>query len=191
MTSPFFNEAPHTPSLDEAPFDSGTSPEPVLLARARLPLRLPPWCHPAGDELAAATHQTVRIHGQGPNLKLLRVSSCLWSKLENFALKHLHLFSIMTRRKPVPGPQIFGDKVIYDRYIRLRENACDTALFFNKGAPNVYPSRKQVAAAVDRHLQVCGASIQFSISCACKRLNKCNSVCRARANQSLFYIMLA
>ena len=67
----------------------------------------------------------------------------------------------MTRRKPVPGPQIFGDKVIYDRYIRLRENACDTALFFNKGAPNVYPSRKQVAAAVARHLKGPGVSAAY------------------------------
>jgi hypothetical protein len=64
----------------------------------------------------------------------------------------------MTRRKPVPGPQIFGDKVIYSQYIKLKQNASDTANFFNKGVANVYPSRKQVASAVKRHLAGTSAS---------------------------------
>jgi hypothetical protein len=58
----------------------------------------------------------------------------------------------MTRRKPVPGPQIFGDKVVYDQFIKCKGNASKTSKFFTKGKPNVYPSRKQVNTAVERHL---------------------------------------
>lgn len=58
----------------------------------------------------------------------------------------------MTRKKPVPGPQIFGDKVVYEQYIKCKHNASETSKFFTKGLSNVYPSRKQVDAAVKRWL---------------------------------------
>jgi hypothetical protein len=60
------------------------------------------------------------------------------------------IFHVMTRKKPVPGPQIVGDKVVYDQYIKCNHNASSTSFFFTKGQ-NVYPSRKQVDAAVKRH----------------------------------------
>jgi hypothetical protein len=65
----------------------------------------------------------------------------------------------MPRAKKVPESQIFGDAVVYREYIKHFKNASSTAHFFNKGRPNVYPSRKQVTAAVERHLA--GTSAAF------------------------------
>ena len=56
------------------------------------------------------------------------------------------------RRKQQPGPQVFGDLVIYRKYVEYRNNGARTARFFNKGVANVYPSAKQVVAAVERHI---------------------------------------
>jgi hypothetical protein len=58
----------------------------------------------------------------------------------------------MPKAKKLLAPQIYGDKVVYERYVLCQSNACKTAKFFGKGRPNAYPSRKQVAAAVERHL---------------------------------------
>jgi len=58
----------------------------------------------------------------------------------------------MPRAKRLPAAQIVGDAVIYRQYLKDGEIAKKTATFFNRGQANVYPSRKQVAAAVARHL---------------------------------------
>jgi hypothetical protein len=54
----------------------------------------------------------------------------------------------MGRKLP---PPIHGDRVVFDKYVELGRCAAKTAAFYSKGKPNVYPSRKQVAAAVKRH----------------------------------------
>jgi hypothetical protein len=64
----------------------------------------------------------------------------------------------MPRAKQLPGAQIVGDAVIYKRYVELKQVASHTAKYFNKGQNNVYPSRKQVDAAVKRHLDGTSAS---------------------------------
>jgi hypothetical protein len=55
----------------------------------------------------------------------------------------------MPRAKKLPQAQIVGDAVIQQHYATSK-NYSATARFFNKGQANVYPSLKQVIAAVER-----------------------------------------
>ncbi len=55
----------------------------------------------------------------------------------------------MPRAKKLPQAHIVGDAVIQQHYAASK-NYSATARFFNKGQANVYPSRKQVEAAVER-----------------------------------------
>ena len=72
----------------------------------------------------------------------------------------LHCFR-MPRARPALAEEIFGDKVVYERYLLCNSKAATTSRFFSGGRPNVYPSRKQVDAAVKRHLAGPGVSAAF------------------------------
>ncbi len=64
----------------------------------------------------------------------------------------------MPRAKKVPQAQIFGDATIHAHFLKSRCYVA-TAKHFNKGKNNVYPSRKQVKQAIERHLA--GTSAEF------------------------------
>ena len=130
-------------------------------ARACRP-RVPAPPPPASDEFGTEVHQTVRIHGQGPYLKVLsggRLSFGGQKKVSSHApVPHPH--PLMPAAKRPLDPPIAGDRAIYQKFQALGNCATKTAKYFNKGE-NVYPSRKQVAAAVERHEQ--GTSADYWI----------------------------